>query len=224
LTLLDDHSRFALGVFALSGKQAQGVWSCLVRAFRRYGLPQAMLVDHGTPWWSATQGHGLTRLSVGLIKQGIRLCVSGIRHPQTQGKIERFHRTLKRDILYHGRPRTIPEWKKAFASFIRDYNYHRPHEALGMEVPSSRYHSSPMAYNPHPPDWEYPPGVDTRRLNSQGMVEYRGARYFVCEALAGERVQLDRLDKLLLIKYRHMYIREIEVQSGRTKTIVAPEN
>ena len=94
LSLLDDHSRYAVGLYGLSNQRGKGVHRCVVETFRRYGVPQAMLVDHGTPWWSTTNGHGLTWVSVALIKQGIHLYVSGVRHPQTQGKVERFHRTL----------------------------------------------------------------------------------------------------------------------------------
>ena len=224
LTLLDDHSRYSLGIFALSDMQTKSVWPCLRRTFERYGVPEAMLMDHGTPCWSTTNGHGLTSLGVKLIKQGIKLYLSGIRHPQTQGKLERFHRTLKHDILYRCHPQTLAQWKEAFEDFIEDYNRRRPHESLGMEVPESRYNPSRVAYEPHPPEWEYPQGADVRRLNSQGMVEYSGRRYFVCEALRRELIQLQTVDKLLLIKYRHMYIREIEVSTGRTKAIIAPES
>jgi transposase InsO family protein len=224
LTLLDDHSRYSLGIFALPNMRADSVWPCLKRTFEMYGVPEAMLMDHGTPWWSTTNGHGLTHLTVRLIKQGIKLYLSGIRHPQTQGKLERFHRTLKHDILYRCRPETMAEWREAFANFIEDYNRRRPHESLGMEVPESRYAPSRVAFQSNPPEWEYPQGADVRRLNSQGMVEYCGRRYFVCEALGREFVQLQVIDKLLLIKYRHMYIREIERDTGRTKAIVAPES
>jgi transposase InsO family protein len=224
LTLLDDHSRYSLGIFALSDTRTESVWPCLKRAFEQNGIPEAMLMDHGTPWWSTTNGHGLTRLAVRLIKQGIKLYLSGVAHPQTQGKLERFHRTLKHDILHRCYPETLTEWEEAFGHFIEDYNRHRPHEALGMEVPASRYVPSPLAFNPNPPEWAYPPGAEVRRLNSQGMVEYSRRRYFVCEALSRELVQLEAKDKLLLIKYRHMYIREIEVETGRTKAIIAPSS
>jgi len=224
LTLLDDHSRFALGVFALPDQHTESVWRSLVRVFESYGVPQTMLMDHGKPWWSTTNGHGLTRLAINLIRQGVKLYWSGIGHPQTQGKIERFHRTLKHDILHRGRPGTVAEWQSAFENFIQNYNNIRPHEALEMDTPVKRYIPSQVAFSPEPPEWEYAEGAIVKRLNSQGMIEHSGRRYFVCEALARECVQVQYLNKKLLIKYRHMYIREIEPKTGRTKAIVTPES
>jgi len=173
LSILDDHSRFVVGLYALGDQKGESVNRCLVDTFERYGMPDAMLMDHGTPWWSNTNGYGLTWLAVSLIKQGIRLYKSGIRHPQTQGKVERFHRTLKDSIRHVGRvtncgnPKTIPEWEQALERFCNEYNHKRPHEALAMGVPARRYKSSPRKYNPKPAEWEYPSGTIVKRLNSQ---------------------------------------------------------
>lgn len=222
LSLLDDHSRFSVGLYGLSDQQGETVHACLVETFEKYGVPQAMLMDHGTPWWSTTNAHGLTWVSVSLIKQGIRIYLSGVRHPQTQGKVERFHRTLKAAMRHRGVPETLSEWKVALQEFRHEYNHIRPHEALEMSVPASRYQHSDRAYNPDPPEWEYPEGSIVKRLNTQGCLEYNRRRYFVCEALAGERVQVEQAEKYLLVSYRHMYVRQIEVESGRTEALVLP--
>jgi len=228
LSILDDHSRFVVGLYALGDQTGESVNACLVNTFERHGLPEAMLMDHGTPWWSTTNGYGLTWLAVSLIKQGIRLYKSGFRHPQTQGKVERFHRTLK-DSLSHagqhkpgGKPRTLAEWEKALARFSEEYNYQRPHEALAMKVPADRYRSSPRQYNPTPSDWEYPMGAVVKRLNSQGSLDYNHRRYFVCESLSNEYVQLERVASSLLVKYRHMYVREIFIETGRSAPLILP--
>ncbi len=134
-------------------------------------------MDHGTPWWATSSGHGLTRLSVSLIKQGIRLYWSGVGHPQTQGKVERFHRTLKHAVRHHGRPQTLSEWENALHHFLKEYNHVRPHEALQMAVPAERYHPSPKQYNPQPSQWEYLQGAIVKRLNSQGCLDYHHRRY-----------------------------------------------
>jgi transposase InsO family protein len=228
LSILDDHSRFLVGLYALGDQTAESVSGCLVDTFERYGLPEAMLMDHGTPWWSNTNGYGLTWLAVSLIKQGIRLYRSGFRHPQTQGKVERFHRTLKDSIHHAGQLSkscnrwTIADWEKAFERFIEEYNYKRPHEALGMGVPADRYHTSPRQYNPKSAEWEYPPGAMVKRLNPQGCIDHNGGRYFVCEALGGEYVQLERVASSLLVKYRHMYVREIFIETGRSAPLILP--
>jgi len=220
LSILDDHSRYAVGLYGLPAFTAEAVQSCLVRTFERYGLPEAMLMDHGSLWWSTTNGYGLTWLSVWLMEQGIRLHYGQVRHPQTQGKVERFHRTLAEAVRHHGRPERLGDWPGWLEEFRRTYNELRPHEALGMQRPWERYWPSPRSYQPNPPEWEYPSDSQVRRLNTQGCLDYNGRRWFVCEALSGRWVRLEHLDELLLVSYRHMYVREIDLQRGRTRPLV----
>lgn len=219
LSVIDDHSRFALGVFALDGQTGHAVHGCLVSTFERYGIPEAILTDHGTPWWSAN-GNGLTWLAVSLIKQGIHLCFSGLRHPQTQGKVERFHRTMADTIRHRGRPATLPGWQRTLDEFVNEYNHLRGHESLQMNVPSSRYQPSHRAYQPHPPQWEYEDDGPVLRLNSQGVLTWQSRRYFVSEALANELIQVQLLEDTLAVRYRHMWIREIDIKAGRSYTLV----
>ncbi len=219
LSIIDDHSRYAIGLFALDNQQAATVHQALVNRFERFGLPEAILVDHGTPWWSPN-GHGLTWLAVALIKQGIRLCFSGIRHPQTQGKGERFHRTVGEMVRHRGRPDTVHDWQTAFDEFLGEYNHLRPHEALDLAVPATRYRPSPRPYQPSPPGWDYPAGAIVIRLNQQGVLPYHRRRYFVCEALANEDVQVEVCDPRIFVRYRHMWIREIDLTTGRSGTLI----
>lgn len=225
LSLLDDHSRFAVGLLGLPNQRGVGVHDRLVQTFERYGVPDGMLMDHGTPWWSNTNGYGgLTWVSVKLIRQGIRLYLSGVRHPQTQGKVERFHRTLKERVRFQGKPTTLSGWDHALSDFVQEYNHIRPHEALGMNTPASRYQPSQKEYNPNPPEWEYPEGSLVKRLNTQGCLDYKRHRYFVCEALAGEQIRIEEIDHHLLIRYRNMYVREINTKTRKTKPLIVPEN
>lgn len=222
LSILDDHSRFVVGLYALSRQDTQTVHDRLVGAFEAWGVPEAMLMDHGIPWWGNSNGHGLTRLSVSLINQGIKLYFSGVGHPQTQGKVERFHRTLEHAVQHHGRPTTISGWRELFDFFVDEYNHVRPHEALQMARPADRYQPSRKAYRPSPPEWEYPPGSIVKRLNPQGCLDYNRRRYFVCEALAEQRVRIEHVENKLIVSYRHMYIREIEKETGRSASLLTP--
>lgn len=224
LSILDDHSRYSVGLYGLSNPQGKSVYTSILSCFETYGVPEEMLMDHGTPWWSTTNGHGLTWFSVFLIKQGIGLQYSGYGHPQTQGKVERFHRTLKESVAHRGRPESLGSWRKLLSEFREEYNRVRPHEALDMEVPANRYIPSSKAYNPHPREWEYPEGSVVERLNSQGSLKCHRRRHFVCEALAGERVRVEEIDQLLLISYRNVYIREIDLKSGKTRPLILPGN
>lgn len=222
LSLLDDHSRYAIGLYALQKQDTETVYNCLVQAFESYGVPDAILTDHGIPWWGNSNHHGLTRLSVRLINQGIKLYFSGIRHPQTQGKVERFHRTLSDAVRHHGRPSTITGWKELLEFFLDEYNYVRPHEALEMATPIEHYQPSRKAYDPTPKAWNYPEGSIVKELNTQGCLTFNQRRYFVCEALAEQEVGIKQMRNKLIVSYRQMYIREIETETGRSTSLLTP--
>jgi len=223
LSVIDDHSRYLLGLFALNSQQGTPVYRCLIKAFEKYGVPDAMLMDHGIPWWAPSNPSGLTWLTVSLLKQGIKLLFSGVRHPQTQGKVERFHRTLNERVRHYGRPESMAGWKDLLDYVCNEYNHIRPHESLDMGTPAQRHSPSSKAYNPNPPEWEYPSGAIVKRLNPQGCMDYKRRRCFVCEALAGENVQIEEIENKLLVSFRHMYIREIDMLKGKSVSLLKPK-
>ena len=220
LSILDDHSRYVVGLHALPELSGQKASPCLVETFRRYGIPQAMLMDRGSLWWTAWNGWGLTQLSVGLIEQGIGLRYGRVCHPQTQGKVERFHRTLGTELRHRGVPPRFAQWPAALAEIETNYNVQRPHEALGMQRPAERYQPSPRKYAERVKPWEYPEGSDVRRLNSQGMLTHQGQRWFICGALAGQQVRVEPFDGKLVVSYRHMYIREVDLERRCSRALV----
>lgn len=145
LSIIDDHSRYAVGVYALSALCTYQAHPCLVHTFRCFGVPEAMLMDRGSLWWSSRNGWGLTWLSIRLIEQGIRLLYGRVGHPQTQGKVERFHRTLGQALRHRGVPQRLQDWPAAL-EFQNSYNQRRPHEALGMQKPAERFRPSARSY------------------------------------------------------------------------------
>lgn len=222
LSLMDDCSRYLHGLWPLSSTGGSSVKQVLESYFREHGVPLSILLDHGTPWFGPTNAQGLTWLAVWLLKQGVVLRYSGVGHPQTQGKVERFHRTLKARTKHRGLPTTMGEWERWAREFRQEYNYERPHEALGMKTPGEVYQAVNLRpYQEQPPEWEYSGGT-VLRLNSQGVLYYRRCRYFVSEALAGERVRLDDLDGKLLVTFRHLTVREIEVRTGSSTAVLLP--
>jgi len=220
LSLLDDCSRYLHGLWPLPSPGGAGVKQSLEAYFREHGVPLSLLLDHGTPWFSTTNRQGLTWVSVWLLKQGVILRYSGIRHPQTQGKVERFHQTLKRRTKHRGEPRTMNEWRAWAVEFRQEYNYERPHEALGNKTPGEVYQPVNLrAYQEQPREWEYSGGV-IKRLNTQGQLYYRQQTYFVSEALAAERVRVDELDGKLLVTFRHLTVREINLRTGESTAVL----
>jgi transposase InsO family protein len=222
LTFLDDCSRYLHGLWPLPSTGGEGVKESLEGQFREHGVPQSILMDHGTPWFGTTNQHGLTWVAVWLIKQGVVLRYSGVGHPQTQGKVERLHRTLKARTRHRGEPQTMSEWRRWAPAFRYEYNHERPHEALGMKTPAEVYQTVNLKpYQEKPREWEYSGGV-VKQLNSQGMLYYQQQTYFVSEALAAEHVRVDELEGKLLVTFRHLTVREIELASGKSTAVLLP--
>jgi transposase InsO family protein len=211
LSVLDDHSRYLLVLQAVWSAHGELVREQLETAFARCGVPQAMLMDHGVPWWSARAPTGATRLTVWLMKQGIQLHWSGFRHPQTQGKVERFHGALERALQARGAPRKEPQpWLDAYRW---EHNHVRPHEALGMQTPASVWRKSERIYDPHPPRWDYPTGARVLKVGSQGNLDAYGARWKIAKALRGEWVQLEQVEQRVLVYYCRTLVRELDLKS-----------
>jgi transposase InsO family protein len=178
LSVLDDHSRFALGLFACPNQQQPTVQAHLTTLFARYGLPRRILSDNGPPWGASGQD-GLTALEAWLIRRGIRSSHGRAYHPQTQGKVERFHGTLAAEALAGPRLRDLPSCQQRFDAWRDVYNLERPHEALALSVPVEHYRPSPRALPVPLPPLVYGPADVVRIVKGNGVVVYRGTRYFV---------------------------------------------
>lgn len=189
LTVLDDHSRYAICLAACSGEDGEQVRAALTQAFRTYGLPQRITCDNGPPW--GTSGHNtLSRLEVWLMRLGIRVSHSRPYHPQTQGKDERFHRTLKRELLDRFGFNSLEACQSAFNGWRNQYNLVRPHEALGQKPPISRFAPSARPFPEQIPAIEYDDGDDVRKVRRHGQLRFGGRDYFVGEGLTGEFVAI----------------------------------
>jgi transposase InsO family protein len=190
LTIVDDHSRYAVGLEACADEQAATVQDRLERVFRRYGLPEAFFVDNGTPWGDAS-GRRWTRLGVWLLKLGIVLLHSRPYHPQSRGKSERFHRTLKAEVLALRRFRDLTEIQRALDLWRTIYNLDRPHQALDQDVPASRYRPSQRAMPGHLPVVEYDHGEIIRRVGTtKAYISFKGRLWKVPEAFCGEQLAI----------------------------------
>jgi transposase InsO family protein len=189
LTVLDDHSRYALGLEACADERTATVKERLTRIFRRYGLPRKMLMDNGSPW-GADWEHPYTPLTVWLLRLGLGVTHSRPYHPQTLGKDERFHRTLKAEVLTYCQGLELPQYQPRFDAWRLIYNLERPHEALGLAVPASRYLVSPRRFQETLPPLEYGPGDQVRKVQAEGWISFRGQDFHLGRAFRGEVVAL----------------------------------
>lgn len=185
LTVIDDHSRYNLVLEACAGTRRGPVQAALERALRRYGLPRAINTDHGQPWGSPAAGaHGsLSQLAIWLIRLGVRVSHSRPAHPQTNGKDERFHRTLQHELTSRRAFADLPQVQGALDHWRGIYNGERPHEALAMAVPAERYRPSTTPFPEQLPPIAYPEGDTVVTVGWNGELRFQGHRYRVSSAL-----------------------------------------
>jgi transposase InsO family protein len=186
LTVLDDHSRFCLVLAACADEKTQTVKTCLTEAFRRYGLPWRMTTDNGSPWGNGP-GDPYTPLGVWMMEQDIRIGHSRPYHPQTQGKDERFHRTLKAEVLAGSPFEDLDQAARGFERWRSVYNTKRPHEAIGLITPIERYAASPRSYRETVEPFAYGPGDQLRRVaHHNGRLSFKNRLWRVPKAFKGK--------------------------------------
>jgi transposase InsO family protein len=189
LTILDDHSRFALALEACARNTKDITQTAMIQVFRRYGLPDWITCDNGSPWGSGGRSY-YTALGVWLLRLGIGISHSRPHHPQTQGKDERFHRTLEAEVLRYQHGDNLLQWQRHFDDWRVIYNTERPHEALSMAVPASRYQPSHRRYPEQLPAIEYGPADIVRKVRSYGHIKYEGREFHIGSAFYGLHVAL----------------------------------
>jgi transposase InsO family protein len=189
LTIIDDHSRFSVCVGACANQRRGTVQDQLTGVFERYGLPEAVLADHGAPWGDDRDSPH-TRLTIWMLRLGIRIRHGRPYHPQTQGKEERFNRTLKDEVLRGRAPLVdLAQAQKVFDVFRHRYNTERPHQALDDELPISRYRPSERHMPSQLPELIYPEEAIIRRVNN-AYINWRGQRWRVGKPFEGETLGL----------------------------------
>lgn len=188
LTIVDDHSRYALGVVALGDETGPTTKPALIEVFRRYGLPLRMVLDNGSCWGRVEAMY--TAFTAWLLRLGVRVTFARPYHPQTRGKNERFNRTLKAEALTGRQYKDLGECQRIFDSFRSTYNQVRPHDSLAMDVPASRYRPSSRSYPEALAPLEYLEDDVVRKVGPAGYISWGDERYQVGRAFTGEQVAL----------------------------------
>lgn len=188
LTVRDEWSRYLLEVRALENARIDTVRTCFERLFERYGLPQAIRSDNGVPFSSSRALLGLSKLSAWWVALGIDLLRGRPAHPQDNGGHERMHKDIAREVEgtpYMDRQAALDVWKKEF-------NEERPHEALGMKMPSEVYSPSARKWEGTPDQLDYE-GLMSRRVKGTGHICFESQQIFLSTALHGWNVGLKPL-------------------------------
>jgi transposase InsO family protein len=215
LTVLDDHSRYSLGIEACDNEQDLTVRARLTKLFHRYGLPFAMLMDNGSPWGDCG-GQPFTIFTTWLMRHGIRVSHGRPYHPQTQGKDERFHRSLVAEVLNRNVYADLAACQKAFDRWRHIYNHERPHESLHMKPPGTRYHCSPRTFSEELPAIEYGPDDIVRKVDSEGTISFKNKPIRIGKAFRKQPVALRPTceDGIFSVHYCTQQIGQIDLRAG----------
>lgn len=179
---------------ACADEQTATVQAALTRLFRTSGLPRRLLCDNGAPWGSAGAATPWTVLQVWLLRLGAAVSHGRPRHPQTQGKDERFHRSLTAEALTAPR-RDLAHAQAVFDAWVQVYNHERPHEALQLAVPATRYQPSPRPFPETLPPLTYDASWAVRRVQQDGWISWQGHAYRLSKAFVGQPVGLCPTDQ-----------------------------
>ena len=209
LTVRDEQSRYVLEVRALEDARSKTVRKSFERLFERYGLPQAIRSDNGSPFATINALLGLSRLSVWWVALGIDLERGRPGHPQDNAAHERMHKDISHEIEALGQcdQDSLDLWRQTF-------NYERPHEALGMRTPGEVYRPSERKYEGTPDDLDYPE-MCPRRVSKDGVIKLDGESLFLSTALAGWCVGLKPIEtELMEVWFGRLLLGQVDLSAS----------
>ena len=189
LTVIDDHSRFLVGLKACPNETIATVKTQLTAIFQQFGLPERMLMDNGSAWGFDQDAHHTT-LTAWLIQLGIHISHGRPFHPQTQGKDERLNRTLQEEVIKRRLWNTLAESQAIFDEWWQIYNYVRPHEALHLLPPAARYQPSSRPFPDILPPVTYEANDLIRKVDQVGKIYFQGRTFHISSAFRHQPVAL----------------------------------
>lgn len=214
LTILDDHSRYSLRI-APRLSTANVVIPVFMEVFQQFGMPDSILSDNGSQFAGFRKGY--TQFEKWLMDLDILPIHGRIKHPQTQGKIERFHRTMKQELLNHTEIADIEDAQTKFRLWQDKYNNLRPHEALGMKTPGEVYEPSQRQYEAKAKEFEYGGEHHVLKVNSWGYVRFNGWQVYLSETMANQYIEFRTRsdDETFVACYRNFLIAEFDSEDGQ---------
>lgn len=211
LDILDDHSRFCIGIYPKTS--TIGAKQSFESAFREYGLPDAILSDNGVQF-AGFKG-GFTLLVRWLMDIDVLMLHGRVMHPQTQGKIERFHRSMKTELLSGNEFLDIEDAGRALNNWRRKYNEERPHEALSMNCPADMYCKSRREYPEKIRPYEYSGDYHLIKVNSWGYLRFDTLEVYIGQTFENTRLEVRPMeDDKFAVCYRNFRIGLIDAREG----------
>ena len=214
LDIFDDHSRFVIRIKP-SESTSNLVLPTFREAFYEYGMPDSVLSDNGAQFAGFRQGY--TQFEKWLMNHDVLPIHGRIKHPQTQGKIERFHKAMNQELLKHYIPKDISDAERVFSDWRNCYNNERPHEALGMKCPSDMYIPSERMYYDQVDKYEYSGKYHVIKVNNWGYVRFDRWQIYLSETMIDERIEFrpNPNGDTFIACYRNFAIGEFDVHTGK---------
>jgi hypothetical protein len=209
LTVRDEHTRYVLELRRMKDARSETVRRVFERLFVRYGLPQMIRSDNGSPFAATSALLGLSRLSAWWVALGIDLERGRPGHPQDNGAHERLHRDISLEL--EGVSGTHAQG--ALDLWREQFNHERPHEALGMRTPGELYMPATRQYRGTPEALEYT-AMGSRQVNACGQIHWENECYFLSRSLAGWNVGLQSLDQRVNVWFGRLLLGQIDPSSA----------
>jgi transposase InsO family protein len=227
--VLDDHTRFLLAAFACEALDGKAAWACFVAAGAAYGLPRQLLSDNGSYFTGRLLGF-VADFERKLGEVGVELICAAPAHPQTLGKLERFHRTLKEWLQDEGPPADVEHLQLLLDRFRQHYNEERPHQGIGDQTPAERWRGADAASAPgkpptplaelalteqRKPQPAYPPAAVTRKVWTNGVTNYDGVGIILGRRFAGATVRIVEIGELIHVYHGEELVRVLAPDRAR---------
>jgi putative transposase len=209
LTVRDEHTRYILELRRMENARSETVRRIFERLFARYGLPQMIRSDNGSPFAARSALFGLSRLSAWWVVLGIDLERGRPGHPQDNGAHERLHRDISVEleaVTGTHRQAALDLWREQF-------NHERPHEALGMRTPGELYMPAASKYDGTPEALEYA-AMSSRKVNACGQIHWGSECYFLSRSLAGWNIGLQSLGERINVWFGRLLLGQIDPSSA----------
>ena len=213
INIIDDYSRYNLCCKPQRTETFEELKPVMIEVFEEYGMPFSLLCDNGNPW-GTVQSTGFTLFEVWLMDLGVLTIHGRVKHPQTQGKEERFNGSMTRELLRNTEIADMEDAERKFSAYREFYNNERPHYALNLDTPAQHYKKSNRMYEPEIKAWEYPEGCGIHRVKSNGYIMVEGQGYFLSWGFSGKEIAVKKSDipNCINLYYRQFIIGQIDTE------------
>jgi len=216
LTIADSFSRYLFAAQGLTHPTLAATQAVFSRVFKEFGLPLQIHTDNGSPFAGPTSLARLSGLAVWFMELDIDPVYSDPGHPEQNGRHERMHRELKAEVARPAASSLIWQQRR-LNRFVQDYNFVRPHKALGNRTPASVYTPSPRPFPARISPWDYPRDFKVMRVFKNGAIRWNSDSWvMVATPLIGKDIGLFELGNgIWRVYFRRRLLGHLDEQTLR---------